>query len=171
MLQVQANTPQPRQPPCAVRVEHLTKVIEVSPMRTASIVVIGVLFACAANAQMRERSGMSLDRADANGDGVIARAEFMNARAEQFASRDRNNDGFIDERNLGRRAAGRERVAQAMSAMRNQLDSDGDGKVAKREFVDGGGKLFDRADADKSGTLDKNEIEAVKASMRDAAGR
>lgn len=140
-------------------------------MRTAVFLALSVLAASTANAQMRERSGMALERADANHDGVVTREEFMNARAEQFASRDRNGDGFIDTSDLDKRAAGRARASQAMGAIVKQLDTSGDGKVAKSEFVDGGTKLFDRADADKSGTLDKQEIETAKASLREAAGQ
>lgn len=140
-------------------------------MRAVSLLVIGVLVASTAGAQARERAGMSLDRADTNSDGVVSRDEFSNARAEQFASRDRNGDGFIDKNDLTGRAARRGRGQQAMEAIVKQLDSSGDGKVAKSEFVDGGAKLFDRADADKSGTLDKQEIESAKASLREAAGR
>ena len=139
-------------------------------MRTAAILAISVLVASTATAQMRERSGMALDRADANHDGVVTRDEFMKARADQFASRDRNSNGFIDDGDLGRRAR-RNRGEQAMGAIVKQLDTSGDGKVSKSEFVDGGAKMFDRIDADKSGTLDKQEIEAAKASVRDAAGR
>lgn len=140
-------------------------------MRAMSILTLSFLWASAADAQVRERSGMLFDRADANGDGLVTRDEFTNARAGQFASRDRNGDGFIDDGDLGRRAAGRARISQAMSAMVKQFDSDNDGKIAKQEFVDGGAKLFDRADADESGSLDKNEIEAANASLRQAAGK
>ena len=140
-------------------------------MRAASLFVFSVLVASSATAQMRERSGMSLDRADTNRDGVVTREEFVTARGEQFASRDRNNDGFIDKNDLSGRAAGRPRVEQAMEAIVKQFDANSDGKVAKGEFVEGGVKLFERADADKSGSLDKKEIETAKESLREAAGR
>lgn len=138
-------------------------------MRAMTLLVLSLLLASTADAQMRDR-GSLLDRADANNDGLVTRDEFMKARAEQFASRDRNGDGFIDERDIGKRAARRARVSQALEAVIAQLDSNNDGKVSKQEFVDGGAKLFDRVDADKNGSLDKNEIEAAKASLREAAG-
>jgi Ca2+-binding EF-hand superfamily protein len=140
-------------------------------MRGTSILAISLLFASVANAQTRERAGMALDRADADGDGVVTREEFMNARAEQFASRDRNRDGFIDKNDMAKRGARRTRASQAMNAIVDRFDSDNDGKVAKREFVDGGGQLFDRVDADQSGTLDKKEIEAAKASLQEVMGK
>ena len=53
-------------------------------MRTAVLLAISVLAASTASAQMRERSGMALEQADANHDGVVTRDEFMNASDEQF---------------------------------------------------------------------------------------
>jgi hypothetical protein len=133
--------------------------------------IVTFVAASAAFGQGRERSGAVFDRADANGDRVITRDEFMKARADQFATRDRNSDGFVDATDLGERAAGRQRVTQAMTAMIGQLDADQDGKVSKAEFVDGGSKLFDRADTDKSNSLDVKEVEAAKAALREHASR
>ena len=133
--------------------------------------LIAVLSAGSALSQGREGPGALFDRADKNGDGTIARDEFSTARAEQFTNRDRNGDGFIDNADLGERAAARPRVSQAMAAMLTQLDEDKDGKVSKTEFVDGGMKLFDRADTDKNASLDSKELEAAKAALKERAGR
>ena len=137
-------------------------------------IVVGLLaVSCAelALSQGREGPGALFERADKNGDGTIARDEFLAARTEQFANRDRNGDGFIDDADLGERAAARPRVSQAMTAMVTQFDADKDGKVSKPEFVDGGVKLFDRADTDKNGALDSKELEAAKAVLKERAGR
>ena len=133
--------------------------------------VFAMLCAGSALSQGREGPGAIFDRADKNGDGTIARDEFLTARAEQFANRDRNGDGYIDTTDLGERAAARPRVSQAMTAMVTQFDTDKDGKVSKTEFVDGGVKLFDRADTDKNGALDSKELEAAKAAVKERAGR
>ena len=58
-----------------------------------------------------------------------------------------------------------------MSAMLSEFDSDRDGKVSKAEFVDGGLKLFDRADSNKNGALDQKEREDAESSMREKLGR
>jgi len=135
------------------------------------IAVVGLLCAAVANGQDRVRSNAVLDRADANGDGVIARAEFLAARAEQFTNRDRNDDGFIDSTDLGERAAARPRITQAVDAIVKQFDANQDGKVDKVEFVDGGGAIFDRADADRNGSLAAKEIETAKAELRERAAQ
>lgn len=135
------------------------------------VAAVALILATAVSAQGREGPGAVFDRADKNGDGVVARDEFLTSRAEQFASRDRNGDGFIDSSDLGERAAGRPRISQAMTAMVTQFDTDKDGKVSKQEFVDGGAQLFDRADSDKNGSLDAKEIDAAKTALRERAGR
>jgi len=140
-------------------------------LRNVTVVAMSLLVAGAAFGQGRQRADAMLDRADANGDGLISRDEFSAARAEQFASRDRNGDGFIGTADFGGRAAGRRRVSQAMDTMMSQLDANGDGKVSKEEFVAGGTKLFDRVDTDKSGALDKKEVEAAKANRQEMMGR
>jgi Ca2+-binding EF-hand superfamily protein len=141
-------------------------------MKSRLIVAI-TIFTCAAAALAQGRDGPAalFDRADKNGDGVVARDEFLASRAEQFASRDRNGDGFIDSSDMSERAAARPRISQAMTAMITQFDTDKDGKVSKTEFVDGGAKLFERADSDKSGSLDAKEVDAAKATLRERAGR
>jgi len=140
-------------------------------MQFRCLLLVAALFlAGAASAQGREGPGV-FDRADKNGDGVVARDELLTSRAEQFASRDRNGDGFIDEADLGERAAARPRISQAMNAMITQLDTDKDGKLSKTEFVEGGAKLFDRADADSNGSLDAKELEAAKTGLRERAAR
>jgi Ca2+-binding EF-hand superfamily protein len=130
-----------------------------------------LIVATTVSAQGRERGGAVFDRADKNGDGVVARDEFLTSRAEQFASRDRNGDGFIGNADVGERAAARPRISQAMTALVTQFDTDKDDKVSKTEFVDGGAKLFERADTDANGSLDSKELEAAKTALRERADR
>lgn len=139
-------------------------------MRAALVVTLGLLIVAGGEVQARERRGSGLEKADANGDGVVSQEEFNRARADQFTSRDRNRDGVIDKSDLGERA-NRPRIAQAVEAMIKQFDANGDAKLTKIEFVDGGARMFERADTDKSGSLDKKEIEGAKAVLRDGAGR
>jgi Ca2+-binding EF-hand superfamily protein len=136
-----------------------------------SVGIVSLLFASASFSQGRGGPGSILDRADTNGDGVITQEEFLASRAQQFGSRDRNDDGFIDSSDLGERAAERPRMNEAMNAMITQFDEDKDGKVSKDEFVKGGVKVFERADTDKSSSVDAKEIDAAKAALKERAGR
>ena len=66
-------------------------------MRATSLLMLTCLLSVTAHAQTRERPGSIFDRADANSDGSLTREEFAAARAEQFATRDRNSDGAFDK--------------------------------------------------------------------------
>jgi Ca2+-binding EF-hand superfamily protein len=135
-------------------------------MRKLLIVTASVLCAGAVLAQGREGPGAMFEHADTNGDHAISRDEFVSTRTEQFGKRDRNDDGFVDSKDLGERASARLRVSQAMSGIVKQFDVDHDGKLNKDEFVAGGLKVFERVDADHSGSLDPKELETAKAAVK-----
>ena len=122
-----------------------------------------LLSSCVVLAQGRE--GAPLEQADANHDGKVTKQEYVDARAAQFSRMDRNGDGFIDEADS--RAGGNERGQRAAKALRGRIDSNGDGKISKEEFVNAPTMLFDKFDANKDGVLDATELEAA----RNAAGR
>jgi Ca2+-binding EF-hand superfamily protein len=135
-------------------------------MRKVLIVAAGVLCAASVLGQGREGPGAMFDHADTDGDGAVSRDEFVSTRTEQFGKRDRNGDGFVDTKDLGERASARPRVSQAMSGIVKQFDVDHDGKLSKDEFVAGGLKIFERADADHNGSLDEKEREGAKAAVK-----
>ena len=120
---------------------------------------------CVVLAQGRE--GPAIEQADANHDGKVTRQEYIDARAAQFSRMDRNGDGFIDNADAREGADQSERGRRAASAIRGRIDSNGDGKVSKEEFVNAPTMVFDKFDADKNGELDAKELEAA----RSAAGR
>ena len=122
-----------------------------------------LLSSCVVLAQGRE--GPALEQADADHDGKVTKQEYVDARAAQFSRMDRNGDGFIDEADA--REGGNERGQRAAKALRGRIDSNGDGKISKEEFVNAPTMLFDKFDANKDGVLDATELEAA----RNAAGR
>jgi Ca2+-binding EF-hand superfamily protein len=122
-----------------------------------------LLASCVVLAQGRE--GPALEQADANHDGKVTKQEYVDARAAQFSRMDRNGDGFIDDADA--REGGNERGQRAAKALRGRIDSNGDGKISKEEFVNAPTMLFDKFDANKDGVLDATELEAA----RNAAGR
>lgn len=109
-----------------------------------------------------------LEGADADGDGAIARDEFLAARAAAFAKADRNSDGVIDETERRER---KEKAEAQGDRLRQRVDANADGKISKDEFVNSGAPLFDRADTDGNGSLDRKEVEAMKERMRDMRKR
>jgi Ca2+-binding EF-hand superfamily protein len=104
------------------------------------------------------------DRVDTNRDGAIDRGEFEAAMAKRFARLDTNGDGHLDR---GEIEAARERVARRISAARTVAegrlearDRNGDGRVSRAEFMHLPA-LFDLADRNRDGRLDKDELAAA----------
>lgn len=99
-------------------------------------------------------AGPSIQRADADGDGTVSRAEFLAAAAERIEHRmqrlDENRDGALsaDELPSGRRATAR--VERA--------DANGDGVISAVEAERAASKVFDRLDRDGDGALTRDEL-------------
>lgn len=126
---------------------------------------------------------------DANGDGVITRAEAIAAADADFAKNDTNGNGQItrDEVKAQRQAmrakwqakagadqsadaagagkAGRHHMRHGGMAMKG-LDANKDGVVTKAEAEAAATARFDAADTNHDGKLDQTEIAAAKAEMR-----
>lgn len=105
-----------------------------------------------APAQSRNTAPRGMAAADANGDGIITRAEATAAADAMFARMDKNRDGKIsaDER-PGRRGA------QAGEMTQQQL---------RERFL----QRFDRADANKDGRLDQAERQNMATKRGDRRG-
>jgi Ca2+-binding EF-hand superfamily protein len=76
---------------------------------------------------------------------------------------DRNSDGVVDDADSRDRADQSSRGKRAGAALRGRIDTDGDGKISKDEFVNAPTMLFDRFDADKNSELDAKELEAARS--------
>lgn len=132
-----------------------------------STLLLTVLLAASplAFAQGHPRGGQLMDRMDANKDGTITKEEFSAARAEMFAKRDRNADGYLDANDVGKRA--RRRGGERMAEARERLDTDNDGRISKDEFVNADSPIFAAADKDANGVLDAQELADAKAKMQE----
>jgi len=126
-------------------------------MRLGMVIAAAVL-AVATSVWAQQRGGGvdMLMAMDANGDGVITRAEAEAARTAQFNRLDTNEDGYLSqaERSAAPRAA----------RMLNRLpDGDSDGRISRAEMMAAPYRGFDRLDADGNGTLSAQEIETARA--------
>lgn len=110
-------------------------------------------------------------RIDTSRDGAIDKGELEAAMAKRFARLDANRDGSLDRAEV---EAARERATRRINAARTvaenrmeRRDRDGDGRISRAEFMQVPG-LFDLADKDRDGRLDKDELAAAADAL---AGR
>jgi hypothetical protein len=98
--------------------------------------------------------------ADANGDGLVSKAEFIAARDARFDVLDTNHDGFLVRDEMAAAAPGL-RGRMMLPVMFPQFDSNGDGKVSRQEFSAAPAPGFDMADANGDGMVSPAEAKAA----------
>jgi Ca2+-binding EF-hand superfamily protein len=122
-----------------------------------------VLLATPAVAKPNDKTMLvRMRQADTNRDNIITRHELIAARAATFARFDRNSDGVLTSADIPAMLRGTS-LGQQVETMRTQLDVNGDGKVAREEFVSGPTPVFDRADANRDNQLTRAEIDEATA--------
>jgi len=103
-------------------------------------------------------------RYDANGDGIVDRAEWNAGQDARFKELDVNADGKLSQDELFARtpASGdnvlpTDKQVQRQTAYFQRLDTDKDGFVSKAEFLVQAGRNFARCDLNKDGRIDTAE--------------
>ncbi|MEO1730649.1 MAG: hypothetical protein AAFR64_07915 [Pseudomonadota bacterium] len=119
--------------------------------------------------------GPSMERADADGDGIITLDEAKTHGAERFAKMDANEDGSINREDREARAEIRfaetdangdgEVTPDEMTAAREKREAEMAKRRAERQAM-----MFERLDTDGSGGLSQAELEAGKALRAEARG-
>lgn len=100
----------------------------------------------------------NFDTVDFNGDGRISLAEYRSVQVARWPQIDRNGDSYLSLDDFPRIAAGRAKTQLAQIAY---LDTDGDGRISRSEFVGGQPLLFRRADRNGDGALTRSELKAA----------
>lgn len=112
----------------------------------AGVAALAVLTAGAAIAQQQApQPGQHRPaRADADRDGRISRAEFVDARVARLTALDTNRDGSVSAEE--RQAAGQARRAERAETRFARLDKDGSGSISREEFTAPREQRADRGD-------------------------
>lgn len=118
------------------------------------------------------RALVMLGAADLNGDNTVTRAEAEQLAGEEFAFRDRNADGYLDREDA---SPTRQRVAEARGDEGGErprrgrgrgrpgaeLDTDGDQRISRTEFLAGPSRLFERFDTNGDDAISPDELDAA----------
>jgi len=134
------------------------------------VVLIAVFVALAqatsANAQTVDPSMIErIARADSNGDGVVARAEFLTFRNSQFQRLDRNGDNYLSRADTPR-LAGRALAGVDVASIVEQFDANNDSRVSREELASGPTPAFDLADQNQDQVVTQTERQAAVAAAR-----
>ena len=115
-----------------------------------------------------DRAERMLKRLDTDGDGKISQAEMLAQATKTFDRFDTDKNGEVSKAEVD---AKREAFRDARKAFREVKATDGEARNAAREALQDarmdrmGARMFDRADADKNGTLTKAEMETAAAAL------
>ncbi|EJL35008.1 EF-hand domain-containing protein [Novosphingobium sp. AP12] len=135
-------------------------------------IILGALalsVAPTAHAQMGSGGGGErgiMATADANKDGLVSRDEYRASRSAKFGRLDRNGDGAVSKEDYARLAKVRPEAAQKLDTLITEPDKNKDGKVTRAEYDAMPMPMFERADTDGDGSVDKVEMAAAQAQTK-----
>lgn len=114
----------------------MNKTLLLGGLAAASLAVAGIAAAQTAPQASHHARG------DADGDGRVSQAEFVDGRIARLTAQDTNRDGSVSPEE--RRAAMQARRAERADARFARLDADGNGSVTRAEFDAGHAARPDR---------------------------
>jgi hypothetical protein len=131
--------------------------------RPIAYILIGaaVLGASASLALAQEGHGHGMrmmHRVDLNGDGAITPTEVSAVHAVRFLKLDKDADGVITEAEMLARM--QKWIAGRVAKRFAMMDRNGDGRVERAEFEEGGTERFARQDTDGDGRVSREELRA-----------
>lgn len=143
-------------------------------MNKALIALTGIVMASGAAAQAPQ-GGRGLAGADADGDGIVTRAEVTAQGEARFARLDADKNGTVtpEEMQAGMGGGG---GAYGGGAANASAGAGGGGRpgggmagpMSKEQYLERSLGRFDAADANKDGKLDKDELAAAQQGGRPA---
>lgn len=108
------------------------------------------------------RTKQLMHKIDTNGDGMVSKDEWMSFQERMFDALDKDHSGFLDEAEFTASFKENESLAFATAAyarglmtksMFVKIDTDGDGKISREEFLAYHRKIFDMLDKKKKGMV------------------
>lgn len=138
---------------------------------TAVALTVTALGAFAHEKGGKDRRGfgprINFEQMDANGDGLLTRAEMQAHAQARFAAADTDGDGNLSAAEMAAQAE--REVSARMEKMIERRDENGDGVLSFEEmqppakFAD---RMFDRLDENEDGALSQEELEKAKFGKR-----
>ena len=145
------------------------------PTLIAALILVPAIGFAAENSAVTKtpRAAGYFKKADADGNGMLSRAEVQKAMprlASKFDSIDTNKDGQLSrgELHAWTKAHRGERRAKTAERFRH-ADTDGDGAISRAEAEKNAPRLakkFDQIDANKDGKLTQDELRAYREAKR-----
>jgi Ca2+-binding EF-hand superfamily protein len=151
--------------------------LEMTPMKIRTLILFAGMLTMGmhtvVHAQARDGS-RAFKHLDANGDGVITKAELGASREKTFDRLDANHDGMIsaEERDSARKRAERFRKHERTHDQEAlaKADANGDGNLSRDEFMNAPQPIMEKADANHDGEVTRDEFDAFTASVRKDQG-
>lgn len=117
-------------------------------------------------ADAQARASAAFARMDANKDGALDQADRTARQSAMFDRLDTDRDGAISRAEFAAMQARWGEARKARAAARAARGAAASGPISQQAFIERALARFDRADADRDGTLTAAERKAVRDTMR-----